>query len=134
MTMSELPEPVTLRHMLRLLWEYVPDEDGKPRTVAQVARTTGIREQTLLNLLHGRAGDPRLDTLQKLTECFGISLDYFGMTSEAACFGYLARHGRLGAAPGITRSIEREATGLSGGVERVLLVVTEWREHGAKLS
>ena len=132
--MSELPEPVTLRHMLRLLWEYVPDEDGKPRTVAQVARTTGIREQTLLNLLHGRAGDPRLDTLQKLTECFGISLDYFGMTSEAACFGYLARHGRLGAAPGITRSIEREATGLSGGVERVLLVVTEWREHGAKLS
>ena len=132
--MSELPEPVSLQQMLRLLWEYVPDEEGKPRTVAQVARTTGIREQTLLNLLHGRTTDPRLDTLQKLTECFGISLDYFGMTSEAACFGYLARHGKLGVAPGITQKIEREATGLSGGVERVLLVVTEWREHGAKLS
>jgi transcriptional regulator with XRE-family HTH domain len=134
MAMSKLPEPVSLQQMLRLLWEHVPDDDGKPRTVAQVARTTGIREQTLLNLLHGRATDPRLDTLQKLTECFGISLDYFGMTSEATCFGYLARHGKLGAAPGVTRKIEREATGLSAGVERVLLAVTEWREHGAKLS
>lgn len=132
--MSELPEPVSLQHMLRLLWEYVPDENGKLRTVAQVARTTGIREQTLLNLLHGRASDPRLDTLQKLTECFGISLDYFGVTSEAECFAYLVRHGKLGPAPGITQHIEREATGLSAGVERVLLTITEWREHGPQSS
>lgn len=132
--MTQTPSSMSMQSMLTLLWQYVPGDDGRPRTVAQVARATGIREQTLLNLLHGRVDDPRLDTLQKLIVCFGISLDYFGMASEAACLGYLAQQGKLGAAPDITQHIEQEATGLSTNVERILLTVTQWREHGTDSS
>ena len=58
---------ITIRRQLELLWEHVCNADGRPKTVAEVAQCTEVSEQSILNLLHGRTHDPRLDTLRHLS-------------------------------------------------------------------
>jgi transcriptional regulator with XRE-family HTH domain len=123
---------ITIQRQLELLWENVLS-DGKPKTVAEVARMIGVTEQTLLNLLHGRAHDPRLHTLHGLIECFGISLDYFNLRTEAECLDYLAKRGKLGAAPDLLKTINTQARTLSPDKSRDVLTILQWRILGLRL-
>lgn len=123
---------ILIQRQLELLWQNILDDVGKPKTVTEVAKATGVTEQSLLNLLHGRTHDPRLATLQRLCLCFGISLDYFGLTSEAACLGYLAKCGKLGAAPDVLQRIDAQAYALSPRMTHDVLVMLQWRLLGAK--
>ena len=124
---------ITLQQQLQLVWKYVLVQNGKTNT-AEVSRKTGITQQALLNLLHGRVHDPRLDTLQRLVSYFGISLDYFTLTSEVACLGYLAQAGRLGAAPNVLQHINAQASTLSPDMLHDILTLMQWRLMGAKSS
>lgn len=123
---------MSIQRQLQLLWENILDENGKAKTVIEVAKEMRVTEQTLLNLLHGRAHDPRLDTLQGLCVCFGISLDYFALENEAACLGYLAQRGKLGATPDILQHIERQATTLTSRMTHDVLTMLQWRVRGVK--
>lgn len=112
---------------LHLLISHIMDTTGKPFTVADVARGTGLTQQTLLNLLHGRADNPRLDTLQQLCEFYNISMDYFNCANEAQCLHFLAVSGRLGVDPDTLRTIEAEAETLSAESRTSVLAMLEWR-------
>lgn len=124
---------MTLQQQLQLLWKYVLVE-GEKTSTAEVSRRTGITQQALLNLLHGRVHDPRLDTLQHLVRYFGISLDYFSLTSEAACLAYLAQAGRLGTAPDLLQYINDQASTLSPAMIHDILTLMQWRVMGARSS
>ena len=124
---------MTLQQQLQLLWNNVLAENGKIST-AEVSRRTGITQQALLNLLHGRVHDPRLDTLQCLVRYFGISLDYFSLTSETACLAYLAQAGRLGAAPDVLQHINAQASTLSPAMLHDILTLIQWRVMSASSS
>lgn len=124
---------ITLQQQLQLLWKYVLVEGGKTST-AEVSRRTGITQQALLNLLHGRVHDPRLDTLQRLAQYFGVSLDYFSLTSEAACLAYLAQAGRLGTAPDLLQHINAQASTLSPAMLHNILTLIQWRVMGNRSS
>jgi transcriptional regulator with XRE-family HTH domain len=124
---------MTLQQQLQLLWKYVLVE-GRKTSTAEVSRRTGITQQALLNLLHGRVHDPRLDTLQCLVQYFGISLDYFNLTSEAACLTYLAQAGRLGAAPDVLQHIHAQASRLSPAMLHDILTLIQWRVMGNRSS
>lgn len=124
---------ITLQQQLQLLWNNVLAENRKIST-AEVSRRTGVTQQALLNLLHGRVHDPRLDTLQRLVQYFDISLDYFSLTSETACLAYLAQAGRLGAAPDVLQHINAQASTLSPAMLHDILTLIQWRVMSASSS
>jgi DNA-binding phage protein len=112
---------------LQLLMTHIVDETGRPFSVTHIARATGLSQQTLLNLLHGRADNPRLDTLQQLCQFYRISLDYFDSKSKAQCLHSLAIQGRLGVDPLTLREIELEASSLSPETAQNVLTMMAWR-------
>ena len=118
---------IALSRQLELLFQHVYHTNGRLSYVYEVAQATDIAEQTLLNLLHDRATQPRLNTLLTLCDYFGISLDYFSLPTEKACLWYLASIRKLGKAPLILEHIEREAVALSPqGIANVLAIL-QWR-------
>jgi transcriptional regulator with XRE-family HTH domain len=121
---------VSIEQKLQLLLDKVLDSTGRPYTITHLAHSTGLDQQTLSNLLHGRAANPRLDTMQQICDFFDISLDYFMLPSEAQCLSYLARHGRLGQAPDILQTIEQEVDSLSKGTASNVLAILQWRILG----
>lgn len=108
--------------------------ENRKISTAEVSRRTGVTQQALLNLLHGRVHDPRLDTLQRLVQYFDISLDYFSLTSETACLAYLAQAGRLGAAPDVLLHINAQASTLSPAMLHDILTLIQWRVMSASSS
>ncbi len=121
---------LTIQRQLELLVRHIKDTSGRSFTVRHIASKTGITDQTLLNLLHGRVHNPRLHTLQQLSMFFDVSLDYFGFETEAQCLSYLARQGKLGTAPETIRAIDTLAMTLSSETNANVLTILHWRQLG----
>ena len=122
---------ITLQRQFELLLQHVRNPSGRRFSVADIANATGLSEQTFLNLLHDRAHHPRLYTLQQLGKVFDISLDYFGLETEAQCLSYLAWQGKLGLAPETLRAIDAQALTLSSETTSNVLAILQWRRYGS---
>ena len=104
-----------------ILLEAGLNRSGQTTDLADLARATGIRYQTLSNLIRGVASGPRLDTLLRLCEHFNISLDYFACDTEAACLDYLY----AGRASPLIIEIERHSQRLSADGQRSVLTIID---------
>jgi transcriptional regulator with XRE-family HTH domain len=123
---------IGLDRQLAILIEALVGPDGRAYSLPRLAASTGIRHQTLHNLLRGKAHNPRLDTLQSLCRFYGISLDYFASQTEAECRAYLAQK-RIESAPPIVHEIAAQSNRLSRKGQRNVLAIMQWIELGGKV-
>lgn len=123
---------ISLDRQLALLWTHVRSVEERCFTVTEVAQALNLQRQTLVNLLHGQASNPRLETLRALSDFFCIPLDYFSLTSEGACLACLLRHQRLGASPALLCRIDLEARRLSPAATQNVLTILTWRQQAVK--
>jgi transcriptional regulator with XRE-family HTH domain len=65
--------------------------EGRAHSIQSLAKAVELSDQALLNLLNGRTISPRLETARAICQLYGITLDYFGLDSVAACQRYLLR-------------------------------------------
>lgn len=98
---------------------------------SELAKATGLSDQTWANLLQGKSTNPRLNTLLILCQFFGISLDYFNCTSETECREYLYIH-RLRLTSPLLDPIETAADRLSPQGQRNVLAIMEWMRMAAR--
>ena len=126
--MSSIP----LSRQLVLLFEKGVNRQGQSISLSDIEQATGIRYQTLSNLLDGTAANPRLDTLRAICSMFGISLDYFANESEAECMQYLHRH-RLQYASPLVATIAREVDNLSAKGQHNVLTILTWIEAATNI-
>src|SRR5690606_33408408 len=84
--------PIPVNKQIELLLEHGRDTRGHRYSLADVAKRTGIRYQTLSNLINGSSNNPRLETLRSLCRLYSISLDYFCCETEEACLNILKQH------------------------------------------
>jgi transcriptional regulator with XRE-family HTH domain len=68
--------PLTLAEKLNLLFEIVPDVDGRPLTVQKVAKEVGCSVAYIHYLRRGERTNPTRDVLQALARSFGVSVDF----------------------------------------------------------
>lgn len=113
---------INVSEQVRLLLEAGAEGEINMR---QISKAIGISDQTLANLLQGKAANPRLKTLLALCQHYDISLDYFACETEAACQEYLYRHRFRKALP-LIDEIENAAAHLSPKGQRNVLSIMEW--------
>ena len=118
-------ESLSIGKQIALLIEHGCDIHGQQYSLADVARLTGIRYQTLANLIDESSSNSRLKTLRTLCRLYGISLDYFACETEAACLSTLQQH-QLTHAPDKIRKIDSETQKLSAKGKRNVLAMMEW--------
>jgi transcriptional regulator with XRE-family HTH domain len=118
---------ITLSRQIALLFEFGVNKAGQSISLRDIEAGTGIRYQTLSNLLDGTANNPRLATLRELCGMFGISLDYFANDTEAACIQYLKQHRMKHASP-LVLTIAQAAHNLSPTGLHNVLTVLAWME------
>ena len=118
---------------LALLFEHGVDTQGKPHTVGSAAAATGLSDQALANLLHGKTASPRLETARALCRLYGISLVYFDLETEDACRAYLLHH-RQRLAPVVLQEIGALSDQLSPRGKRNILAILHWIQAGKSAS
>lgn len=80
---------------------------GQKMTQQYVADKVGITRATLSNYEINRR-TPDLRTLQKLADCFGVGLDYFGIATADEVLDLLARAKEIFASDVISEERKRE--------------------------
>ncbi len=123
---------LSLSQKLTLLIEEGQPLNGDPvANMADIARLTGMSQQTLANLLHGQSVNPRLDTLRGFCDLYGISLDYFDCESADQCRAHLL-HKETTRNGSVLSEIMNGAEKLSlAGKSRVLRLM-EWMHLGMR--
>ena len=99
--------------------------------MADIARLTGMSQQTLANLLQGQSANPRLDTLRGFCDLYGISLDYFDCVSEDGCRAHLLQQATTRNGSLLQEIMNRAEMLTAGGKKRVLLLM-EWIQLGMR--
>ncbi len=123
-----MPETLTFQDQLRILMEAVPAPDGRPYSLAAIAKASGLSQQNLSSLLEGHIQQPRLDTLRRLCRFYDISLDYFGSETENDCRAFFAQRAAEEALP-IVLEIERETQSLTlAGKRNILRLLARVRQ------
>jgi transcriptional regulator with XRE-family HTH domain len=112
---------------LALLLAYGVNTSGKMLSLSEIARETGIRYQTLSNLLDGTTTNPRLEMLRDICRLFGISLDYFMLETEEDCVRYL-KSNRVRQSSTLVATIARNAQQLSKSGTGNVLTIIQWME------
>lgn len=115
---------------ISLLIEYGRDNRGHQYSLANVAKITGIRYQTLSNLINGSSNNPRLKTLRTLSRVYDISLDYFDCENEEACLNILKQH--IAETSSNVQVIDHETSDLSAKGKRNILAIMEWLRIASK--
>lgn len=123
---------LTLRQKLTLLITEGQLVNGDPvANMADIARLTGVSQQTLANLLQGQSTNPRLDTLRGFCDLYGISLDYFDCASEDQCRAHLLQQATTRNGSVLREILSRAETLTTGGKKRVLRLM-EWMQLGMR--
>ena len=112
---------------LQLLMSSVLANHDQSSSLHAIGQATGLSVQTLAKLLNGQTRDPRLDTLRRLCQFYGISLDYFAYETEAECQAYLNRR-QLMTAPALVQEIARQTQALSARSQDNLQIILRWLE------
>ena len=84
------PETVSLNKMVDLLFEF-GEAQGMETTYQGIARVTGIAWNNIRKIRLGENSNPSLNTIQALSDYFGVKLDYFNCRTEEECRTYLGR-------------------------------------------
>jgi len=114
------PDGLEFAAQFRILIHTVSGNDGNPYPLAAIAKSTGISEQNLSNLLDGRTPNPRLDTLRRLCRFYEISLDYFDCDTEVDCLAFLEQRAAHAASP-IVFEINQESSVLGPSAKQEVL-------------
>lgn len=122
------PEGVSFHEQFRILIETVPSSDGRPYSLATIAKATELSEQSLVYLLEGRTQYPRLNTLRWLCRFYDISLDYFDCLTEADCRAFLIQRATQNASP-IINEIDKQSNTLTPSGKRNVLRLLERLRH-----
>lgn len=116
---------ISINQQIAFLIEYGRDLQAKQYSLAEVAKLTGVRYQTLANLIDESSSNPRLKTLRALCQLYGISLDYFACETEESCINTLKQHQLANASEEIHK-IDNETSTLSAKGKRNVLAMMEW--------
>lgn len=81
---------ITLDRMVELLFEF-GEVQGLETTYQGIAKVTGIAWNNVRKIRLGENTNPSLNTIQALTDYFGVKLDYFNCRTEEECRAYLGR-------------------------------------------
>ncbi|MDX2137281.1 MAG: helix-turn-helix transcriptional regulator [Chloroflexota bacterium] len=125
--------PISFAEQLQLLLDYLPDMHHQLSSPAQLARLLNMSPQAVLNLLNGHTTSPRLDTARALCQCFGVSLDYFALTTRQACETYLKQQVVARSTPTV-QAINTHVSHLTPHVMKRVLVVLSWAERAIQQS
>lgn len=128
MMMNNHPLPVNKQ--LELLLEHGRDADGQRYRLADIAKRTDIRYQTLSNLINGSSGNPRLETLRALCRLYDISLDYFSCETEESCLQILKQH--IVDHSHNLQEISDETRSLSPKGKRNVMTIIEWMSRATQ--
>ena len=79
-----------LPEQLEILFEVRLHPDGRPYTLHEVSRATGISHGTVSHMRTGRVDNPQFSTLRALCRFFDIPLRYFKTTTRDQCYTLLA--------------------------------------------
>ncbi|GAB4531505.1 MAG: hypothetical protein OHK0046_52290 [Anaerolineae bacterium] len=130
MTTSKAISP---HDQLALLLTHGVDAHGRAYTVHTLAAAANLSRQALFNLLSGRTASPLLETARALCAVYGISLDYFDLTTPEQCLAYLERH-RQQCQP-LLQEIVRAAEALPTADHQRLASIVQWLQaHESQLS
>lgn len=129
MTNLRTDSVISAGRQIAILLENGVDTHGQSYTLASAAAATGISDQALSNLLHGKTESPRLETVRALCHLYGISLSYFDLEAEEACRAYLSRH-RQRFGPATVREIVSLSDQLSPRGKRNILAILHWIRAG----
>ncbi len=119
--------PIGISEQIAILLDYGLNANGNTPGLREVAEDCGISDQTLVNLVQGKATNPRLKTLLALCRYYRISLDYFAAESQAACLAYLNTYRLKNAAP-LLSEISQATARLSPKGQRNILAMLDWME------
>ena len=133
-------ENILVRDLVNLLFEVLVRPNGKPYSVAEVARETGIVEGSLRSLKVRDYKTVTLATLQALATFFDIPIEYFTCETLEDARSYLARV-KAGIpihdpdeyiADELIPEIMTKAMSLSIDARQDLLRMMQWLEYGDK--
>lgn len=124
---SDQQAVISVTRQLQLLLSTVLADDDRSYSLHEIAQATGLSVQTLAKLVNGQTHDPRLDTLRRLCQFYGISLDYFAGETEAECQLYLDRQ-QFVAAPALVQEIAWQVKALSARSQDNLQIILHWLE------
>ena len=122
--------PLPVNKQIELLLEHGRDADGHRYSLADVAKRTGIRYQTLSNLINGSSSNPRLETLRSLCRLYEISLDYFSCETEETCLNLLKQH--IVDNSHNIQEITDETKSLSPKGKRNVMAIMEWMNRASQ--
>ena len=122
--------PLPVNKQIELLLKHGRDADGQRYTLADVAKRTGIRYQTLSNLINGSSSNPRLETLRSLCRLYDISLDYFACETEETCLNILKQH--IVDNSHNIQEIDDETRSLSPKGKRNVMAIMEWMNRASQ--
>lgn len=122
--------PLPVNKQIELLIEHGRDADGHRYSLADVAKRTGIRYQTLSNLINGSSSNPRLETLRSLCRLYEISLDYFSCETEETCLNILKQH--IVDNSHNIQEIDDETRNLSPKGTRNVMAIMEWMNRASQ--
>ncbi|MEO8394781.1 MAG: helix-turn-helix transcriptional regulator [Chloroflexota bacterium] len=78
-----------LAEQIKLLFDSVRHEDGRPFTLQEVSSETGISLGTISQMRSGMINNPQLNTLRALCRFFQVPLRYFETKTPAECYALL---------------------------------------------
>lgn len=79
-----------LSEQIKLLFDVVQHQDGRPFTLQEVSTATGISLGTIGQMRSGKINNPQLNTLRALCHFFHIPLRYFETKTPAECYALLS--------------------------------------------
>lgn len=108
---------------LAILLKHGVTADGRRLSVTGLAVAAGLNPQTLINLLANRSTSPLLETARAVCDVYGISLDYFDLSTAEACKNYLNRHRQPQPSEALRKMIEQLDQLTSPSKEQIARVV-----------
>src|SRR4051812_36097519 len=79
-----------LSDQIKLLFDAVRHEDGRPFTLQEVSAATGVSLGTIGQMRSGKITNPQLNTLRALCRFFQVPLRYFETKTPAECYALLS--------------------------------------------
>ncbi len=117
-------EPLSFQQQFHILINVLRDPQGKPYSMATLAKAAGVSDQSLSYLLDGQSQYPRLETLRAICSFYHISIDYFECDTESDCRAYLLEC--LAESSTLLHDIASEAQALTPRGQRNVLTMLEW--------
>jgi transcriptional regulator with XRE-family HTH domain len=110
---------------VQILFDVKVNSEGRPYTLQEVSKATGIGLTTVGQVRNGRIKNPQLDTVRALCLFFDVPLAYFATKSAEECYAVLT-HEKSSELPPEMNEVFFRAAYLSKEAQQDILKVIKW--------